>query len=582
MKKAPIIVVILASLLVGLAAGYLLFRGQPAETPPVIEPGEAAHQHAGEEGTTYTCSMHPQIRQEEAGQCPICGMDLIPAGEAKADNPLNLEMTPEAVRLAQVETTVVGDRAAAENTLLLNGTIAADERRIATLVAHMPGRIDRLYVSFEGERVSIGQPIAEIYAPKLVSAQRELLEALKWEDTKPRLLEAAKNKLRNWKIPEAFIDRLIDEGQVRETISVRAEAQGIVQKRYVAVGDHVGEGGPLFDVVDLGRLWVLLDAYEEDIAKVKVGDRLQFTTPALPGQTFQTRITYIDPAIDPQTRVASLRGEIENRGGQLKPQMFVRATVQTARAADDGLVLPKTAVLWTGTRSVVYVAVPNSPLPSYEYREVVLGESLGNAYLVQSGIEPGEEVVTHGAFAIDAAAQLNNQRSMVNRMVSMKDAETADQPDYQAATPDAFRQQLHELAVAYLDLKDALVASDPEATRTAASTLLDQLNKVDMLLLQGPAHAYWMRQQDALQAHAGNIRDAEDLEQQREQFEFLSTALIQTLRAFGTTDVLFVQHCPMAFNDRGADWLSRDAEIRNPYFGEAMLTCGTVTDSLRL
>ncbi len=583
MKNIRFVLLIVLALFFGLGAGYLLFRGEKEPESRLAQGGSAPeHDHAGtEEGETiYTCSMHPQVRQPEPGDCPICGMELIPLSEARSDDPLVLEMTPEAVRLAQLETQVVGSDAAGENTLTLNGTIRADERRVSSLVAHVPGRIDKLYVSFTGEQVTRGQPIAELYAPRLVSAQRELLEALKWKDSNPRLLEAARGKLRNWLMPESFIREVEESGEIQQHITLYAETGGVVQKRFVAVGDHVAEGGALFEVVDLNRLWVLLEAYEDNLSEVEVGDRVSFSTPALPGQTFQTRITYIDPVIDPSTRIASLRGEINNPGGRLKPEMFVRATLQHDPAGEALLSVPKSAVMWTGKRSVVYVAVPNRTVPSYEFREVVLGGSLGDRYLIEDGLSPGEEVVTYGAFAIDAAAQLNNQRSMINRQVSIKGSETAKSPDYQASTPADFQAQLHDVADAYLRVKDALVNSDPVSASEAAADLGERLQAVDMMLLEGDAHNFWMKQSNAIRSHALNISKADILEEQRQQFDFLSQALITSLKSFGSTEALYVQHCPMAFDNQGADWLSLRSEIRNPYYGDAMLTCGSVTDSL--
>ncbi len=574
MKNSKTIIIALASVLAGLGIGYLFFGRQPAT---------ATHTHdetmaAGEE-TIYTCSMHPQIRQNEPGLCPICEMALIPLEDKLSDDPLVLSMTPEAVKLADIQTTVVGAGSGARQIIRLNGKIKADERRVASQVAHVPGRIEELFVTFTGEPVSQGQKLARIYSPELVTAQRELLEGLKFQDINPALAEAARKKLRYWRIPEATIEAIEKNGEVQEKITVFAEVSGVVRHRRVAVGDHVSEGTVLFEMVDLNRLWALFDAYEEDLANIKVGDRVVFTTPALPGATFDTRITFIDPVIDPNTRVAGLRAEIGNPGGQLKPEMFVRGTVMAGLPGAKGLLVPKTAVLWTGKRSVVYVKVPGSTIPSYQYREVAIGKAVGDHYLVSNGLAAGEEVVTNGAFSIDAAAQLNNQQSMMNRLVSQGQQDQAI--DYNAETPTAFKEELGQVLKQYIVLKDALVATDTQAAAAAAGGFLKTLNQIDMLLLQGDAHHFWMQQQNALQAHAGQIANQGEVEEQRRQFEFLSNALIETVQAFGLKgQQVYVQHCPMAFNDRGADWLSYEEEVLNPYFGEKMLKCGIVKDSI--
>lgn len=580
MKNAKIIIIALLAAVIGLGAGYLLFGG----SPEAAETTAGQHDHAGEsseEETIWTCSMHPQIRQNEPGLCPICEMELIPVDEAASDNPLVLEMTQTAVKLANVQTTVIGQMGSAEKTHRLNGKIQADERQVASQVTHVPGRIEELFVTFTGEAVREGQKLARIYSPELVTAQRELLEALKIQDTNPRLAEAARQKMRYWRIPEATIDEIAETGEIQETVTVFAETSGVVTKRMVAVGDYIKEGDILFELVNLSRLWVLFDAYEDDLASIDVGDRVLFTTPAYPEQRFESRITFIDPVIDPITRVAQLRAEVYNRGGRLKPEMFVRGTVVAPISKGKGLLVPKTAVLWTGKRSVVYVKVPNTTVPSYEYREVVLGESLGESYIIHSGLEPGDEVVTNGAFSIDAAAQLNNQQSMMNRRVSIKGVEGPEVPDYKNTTPQEFKKQLRALLQPYIDLKDALVATDPKAAAEAAGRLAGQTDEVDMQLLEGDAHLYWMEQMRAIKAHASNIAGSNDVEEQREQFDFLSAVLIKTVEAFGAgSEDLYVQHCPMAFDDEGADWIALEEEVRNPYFGDRMLKCGTVERNL--
>lgn len=577
MKKNIIIALIAACL--GLTIGYLLFN-QPADTPDAMQDNHVHEETSGEE-TTWTCSMHPQIRQNEPGKCPICEMDLIPLDETRSDDPLVLQMTREAVKLAQVRTTTIGYAGGQAKAISLNGKIQADERRAASLVSHLPGRIEALEVTFTGEEVRKGQKIATLYSPEFVNAQRELLVAQSLTDKNPELLAAARRKLSYWKIPEATIEEILSSGEIQEQIDVYAESSGIVTRRRVAVGDYVATGGVLFDIIDLGRLWVIFDAYEEDLPSIRRGDLVEFTTPVLPGQQFSTRITYIDPVIDPRKRTAAVRAEVVNRGGRLKPEMLVRGVLLGAKATGDAaLAVPKSAVLWTGKRSVVYVAVPGASVPSYAYREVTLGEALGDQYTVLSGLEAGEEVVTNGAFTIDAAAQLNNQQSMMNRLVSVEGAPQTI-PDYRSETPTTFQQQIKVVADAYTAVKDALVATNAGQASRAAEAFLKELNQVEMHLLQGPAHDFWMQQAKALQAHAGQIATATEVEKERAQFEFLSNAMIAVAKAFGIEgQQAYIQHCPMAFNNRGADWLSFEEDILNPYFGDEMLTCGIVKDSI--
>ncbi len=559
------------ALFVGLGLGYVLFS-----SPEVQE--HEGHTHDSME-STWTCSMHPQIRQNEPGACPICGMDLIPVGENSSSDPLTLTMTPEAVKLAHIQTTLVGaDNSSSNslNTLSLSGKIQADERLVANQVSHIPGRIEKLYISFVGESVNKGQKVAQLYSPELVTAQKELIEAVKLKASYPGLLDAARKKLAFWKIPKDQIERIEQDGKIQEHFDIRADASGVVTERNVAVGDHLHQGESLFELVSLSRVWVLFDAYEEDLSQIQVGNQIQFTTPGIPAKTFQSKITFIDPTINPKTRVATLRGELANPQGLLKPEMFVRGTLESHTQPTGQIRVPKSAVLWTGERSVVYVKIPDASIPSFQFVEVQLGERIGDSYLIAEGLKGGEEVVTQGSFAIDAAAQLNNQRSMMNRRVNISG--NSELPNLTQSTPEAFQQQLTALSLAYISLKDALVLTDQGQASQKAQAFLDQLAAVDRKRLSAQdAHRYWMKQQPALLQHAEQIAHSADIEGQREAFGFLSTTLIETVQVMGSQDTLYIQHCPMAFEYEGADWLSLEKEIRNPYFGDLMMSCGSVT-----
>lgn len=560
----------------GLGLGYLIFQPSPVPLPE----GDLAHVHEAEE-TIWTCSMHPQIRQNEPGSCPICGMELIPLEENTSSDPLILEMTTGAVKLAQIETTVIGKSGTAEKILSLSGKIQEDERLAASQVAHIPGRIEKLFVSFEGEYVRRGQKIAKLYSPELITAQQELIQANKLKDRNPGLLTSAKQKLVYWKLSEAQIKAMEESDSIQETFDIYADASGVVTTRRVSVGDYVKLGGVLFDLVNLNRVWVLFDAYEEDLAQIKLGDDIRFTTPSVPGKNFSTRVSFIDPVINPRTRVASIRGEVSNANRTLKPEMFVRGELLSSSSEKEQLLLPKSAVLWTGKRSVVYVQVPNMNVPSFRYQEVELGERVGNSYLVKNGLQAGDEVVSYGSFSIDAAAQLNNQQSMMNRLVGNAEDKVSDLPDFTTLTSPMFKDQLSELLAAYFPLKDALIQSNAQVAMKQAQIFLSGLENIDMSLVKGEIHAYWMQQAKALKNHAGNIVSGEELAEQRNQFSFLSSGLIEAVQVLGIKgDTVFIQHCPMAMNNQGANWLSLQEEIRNPYFGDKMLSCGSVTQQL--
>ena len=398
--------------------------------------------------------------------------------------------------------------------------------------------------------------------------------------TNPTLLEAARAKLRNWKLPENFIDELEKSGKIQREVLIRADRSGVVTARRVAVGDYVEEGAPLFELMDLRKVWAILEAYEPDLPFIRVGNRVEITTPALPGRSFSGRIAFIDPLLNPQSRTVALRVELDNAGAAFKPQMFIEGEVLGGTYTQTALVVPKTAVLWTGKRSVVYVKVPGASVPSFEFREIELGETTDKGIQVLSGLEPGEEVVVQGAFVIDAAAQLNNSASMINRMVTQDPASVNAVPDLKPLVNGAFASQWHAAIQAYLEVKDALVATRPAEAARKAERLLQVLDAVPVRTAAPELETWWQERLGGLKAHCRKLANEQDVEAQRRQFLFVSELMIQHVRALGSgSNALYVQYCPMAFNNQGGDWVSRQREVLNPYFGEAMLRCGVVKDS---
>lgn len=552
--KPKSIIINIALLAIGLLLGWLIFRGE----------GSATHDHTSDTATEYTCSMHPQIRQQGPGKCPLCGMDLIPVSSASgSSNPHVHEMTPEAIALANIQTTKV-KAASATNELALTGKVKINEQQLSVVTAKFPGRIEKLFVNFEGQEVRKGEKLATVYSPELVTAQRELLEAKKMATISPQLYEAAKEKLRLWKISDRQIDQIEASGQVTTTLDVFAETGGVVTKRQVALGDYVSTGSVLMEIANLSSVWVVLDAYESDMPWIKNGSALSFTTPALPGSSFNATIQYVNPVLNPETRSVDVRAVVPNSGNQLKPEMLVNATLQTKlKTTEKGLVVPASAVLWTGKRSVVYVKQSGTP-PAFERRAVTLGARMKDLYLVESGLDEGEEVVSNGAFAVDASAQLSGNYSM------MSAPETKS-----VEVPEAFRNQLTEVANKYFEVKNALVESNPLTAAEAAKEVVKALHSVDMKVLEGEAHNEWMALLQPMEQRAKGISTKTDVDLQRKDFELLSDHLIEAVELFGiSAEKAYRAYCPMAFDDKGAYWLSEFEDIKNPYFGSSMLRCG--------
>jgi Cu(I)/Ag(I) efflux system membrane fusion protein len=393
----------------GIFLGWLFFHS-PGKT-------EDKRNHFAEatKGTIWTCAMHPQIRMPEPGKCPICGMDLIPLNQGgTTTDPGAIHMTKEAVQLANVLTSVVSKQNPVKD-IRLYGKVQADERLLQSQVSYLPGRIEKLFVNFTGEGVRKGQTLALIYSPDLVTAQQELLETASTKQSQPALYEATKDKLRQWKLSENQIATIESSGKVKNNFEVFANTTGIVSARRVNTGDYISPGSVLFDVADLSHVWVMFDAYESDLPYLSQGQKVSFTFEALPGKDYSGNISFIDPVLDPVTRVARVRVEINNQGGKLKPEMFATGIVKAnLNQYKDKLVIPKTAVLWTGKRSVVYVKQTGTDDLAFKMREIELGPMLGNSYVVMKGLGDGEEIVTQGAFSVDASAQLEGKPSMMN------------------------------------------------------------------------------------------------------------------------------------------------------------------------
>lgn len=398
-------------LVFGLLLGWLFFHNN--------KESKEEHNHTAKvtKSEIWTCSMHPQIKLDHPGKCPICAMDLILLNQntgVKADNDA-IHFTKEAMELANVSTSVVSRQKPIKE-VRLYGKVQTDERLLQNQVAHISGRIEKLFVNFTGESVRKGQTLAVIYSPELITAQQELLEAAKSKQSQPEIYEAAKEKLQQWMLTNNQIKQIENSGHVKKNFEVYSNTSGIITTKRVNTGDYVSQGAVLFDVANLSNIWILFDAYESDLPFLKVGNPITFSLQALPEKIFSSNIRFINPVIDPITRVAKVRVEVSNLDGKLKPEMFATGVVKAnLNEYRDKLVIPRSSVLWTGKRSIVYVKQLETEGINFKMREIELGPMLGNSYVVLNGLNEGEEIVTDGTFSVDAAAQLAGKPSMMNR-----------------------------------------------------------------------------------------------------------------------------------------------------------------------
>ena len=594
MKNSKILIPI--ALLVGLIIGRIWQANQNETKDATQEVTPAAPSHV------YTCSMHPQIQQTEPGDCPICGMDLIPleASSGHDESTAALEMSEAALARAGVETRLI-KRGFAHKTIRLSGKLEYDETRERSLTARFPARIERLHVNFTGIKVSAGDALAEVYSPELLAAQRELLIAHRI-DPGSALTRAAREKLLLWDLEPAQIEALLRSGEATDRFTLKAPIGGVVVAKQVREGDYVKTGEALLGIMDLSRLWVLLDANESDLPWLRYGQTVRFNVEALPGEEFGGRIAFIEPEVNRSTRSITLRLSVDNEDGGLLPGMFVRGQVVSELAAGGTvyepdfagkwispmhpeivqdmagtcdvcgmdlvsaeslgyasaerdaqaapLLVPASAVLRTGKRAVVYVQAPNSPAPLFEGREITLGPRAQEEYVVLAGLEQGERVVTQGAFKIDSALQIQARPSMMSMP-----SESAEKP-VQAV---AVREYL-SLVKPYLALQASLAADDFEAAKTSLKWMMGITGHSGAAA--GQVHALLAAKT------IGDLR--------RPHFENFSNALIEAVRADPKAlgQRLYLNHCSMVYPDRGADWLQAEEELRNPHWGAAMLHCG--------
>ncbi|OBQ54727.1 efflux RND transporter periplasmic adaptor subunit [Tamlana sp. s12] len=581
------IVIYIGLVATGLLLGWLLFSGSSKQ--------EKVHNHdeVAETNQMWTCSMHPQIMQPEPGDCPICGMDLIPA-EAGADGLLadQFKLTENAMALANIQTTVVGKDLTADGIVKLSGKIVENEETNVVQVSYFSGRIERLNISFTGEKVRKGQLLASIYSPELYAAQQELITAASLKESQPTLYKAVRNKLKLWKLSENQINQIETSGKVIENFPVHATVSGTVTKKLVEQGDYIKQGQALFNITNLNTVWANFDVYENQIQQFKKGQEINVISNAYPNKDFKGKVDFIDPVLNTNTRTIDLRVVLNNKEALFKPGMFVTAEIKSGKAnSNETITIPASAVLWTGERSVVYIKTsPNEPV--FELKEVTLGSKIGANYEVLEGLSSGDEIVTNGTFTVDAAAQLQGKKSMMNKHggktmtgheghsgMEKNNSSTENERsgiNKRVTVSEKFQEQLKAVFNDYIKLKDALVKDDSEGSSKTASSLLSSLSRVDMKLLKGEAHNHWMSLMKEIKPSATSISKTSDINEQRNHFKHLTTQLITAVQLFGVNEKVYVEFCPMADNNNGAYWLSREKKVVNPYFGSAMITCGEV------
>ena len=564
------------AVVVGLLAGWIIFGNNGTES----KSGSAisdTHDHSNEIQEVWTCSMHPQIMQPEPGNCPICGMNLIPVetgGEGLAMN--EIKMTKNAMSLANIQTSIVGSNMSSEKDgiISLSGKIATNEENNSVQASYFDGRIEHLNVNYKGQKVNNGQLLATIYSPNLVAAQQELITAASLKESQPALYQAVRNKLKNWKLSDTQIDAIESSGKVRDNFPVYATINGTVSEVMAREGDYVKQGQPILKVSNLNSVWADFDAYENQISNLKEGQKIKVEANAYSNKEFDATITFIDPMLNNATRTVTVRATIKNNDNLFKPGMFVTGKVQGTKTQSEMLSVPASAVMWTGERSLVYVKTnPNEPV--FEMREVSIHNRNGENYTISSGVQTGEEIVTNGIFTVDAAAQLQGKKSMMNK--AKEDATEMPKSQMRLKFSERFTNNFNNVIKPYLKMKDAFVATDAKQVSAFAKMTSKAMKSADTKDLGKMEQSHIKKTIDMLDA----IGKSDNIKNQRANFIILNENLVAiAMNIKGANPLLYVQKCPMANNNKGAIWLSTEKDIKNPYYGDDMLTCGSVIEEI--
>ncbi len=375
---------------------------------------------SGDSGTIWTCSMHPTVRQPGPGLCPICEMDLIEVSSESSGGLREVKLTADAIARLDIRVAPVV-REPATKPLNLLGKITSDETSLTTTTARMDGRLDKLLIDFTGATVLKEQAIAEIYSPDLLVAQQELISARRelnrYSDrTRQALYRAAREKLRLLELSKEQIDEIEAKTEPSDRITLRAPFDGVVMDLKKREGDYVKTGDALYSLMDLSSVWVQLEVFENDLPWLALDQTVQLKTGALPGEIFSGQVSFIDPVLDDKRRITRVRVAVSNPLRKLKPGMFVEATVQAKLPQADGAVplqIPASAVLRTGERAIVYRRISTDDNIRFEGREIVLGPRTDHYFIVYSGVNEGDLVVTRGAFKLDSELQIQAKPAMM-------------------------------------------------------------------------------------------------------------------------------------------------------------------------
>lgn len=506
----------------------------------------------------YQSPMHPWIKSDQPGNCTICGMKLVPVYEGEKGFAVageGVTLSSNVVNVINVATEEV-KKGPLVRTLRVAGMIDDDDRRHRVISAYVGGRIEKLAVNYIGAHVKAGEPLAVLYSPTLLTAEREYL-ALAEKGQSPdgkRWLDAAAQRLRRLGLTDEQIAKV--STKTGDNTEILAPISGTVVSRFVYEGQYVNEGEKLFEIADFSKMWFMFDAYERDLPWLNEGQEVEVTSPALPGKVLRSTISFIDPNLKDMSRSAKVRVELDNPLVGNRHELYHRTYAEGRVKIEqpDAMLIPRRAVLNTGGKPVAYV---DAGAGRYDRRELKLGREGDEFFEVLEGMNAGEKVVSNGNLLIDAQAQLNGVAAS---------APAKEQGEFPEALKNYFT---------VVDAVTAALAADDLARYNEAAAKLH--GAMPALMEAADAHEQWRPIVKRI-SDAGHLEVAPDLKSARKAFVPLSTAVADLAKA--SRAPVKIYSCPMV--DQAVPgaanpglWIQLKPPMRNPFFGAEMLECGS-------
>jgi membrane fusion protein, copper/silver efflux system len=569
----------------------------------------------------YTCTMHPSVHSKTPGKCPICSMDLVPVlkkvantsepktdSGATADNSSSSMASPSArpqgnrlnefsvpvERQQQIGVTYASaERRPIQLSIRSVAVLEPDQAKFFEYVARVDGYIQELKVTSPGEQVNAGDPLVTIYSPDLRSAEKELVNLLNERDrggssraSLDEVIESSKQRLRQWNVGDEEINALEKSRKATDTLVLRSPFSGVVEDVPMKQGMSVKMGDRLVGVMDLSRLWLWADFYENEMGLLRAGQKLDITFPAFPGKKFEGQIGAIDRRLDAMKRTTRVRIDLDNPDDQLRPGMF--ANVELKIDGGEGLTVPVDAVLPTGSRSLVFVDRGSGKL---EPRFIRVGRSFtqtdGNGEAsydeVLDGLSEGERVVSSANFLIDAESRIQGALKTWDDESETKEKKSLASPAPSQKPPISqdVAPALNSMLGAYEKIRESLAKDPFDGVAVQAVALRGSIRQLISLSPQLMKEEDYRNALTKLRRSAEGF-DARNLEDGRAQFGFFSADLIAFLKLYPALidHPLYTVTCP-SWKESPAQWLQTTPRVKNPFLGTQMPDCGQVSGPLQ-